>query len=648
MNTLSGLTRDSDTVAGIEAYKQHDWTKAYELLSPLLESDLEEPEAVEALGSAAWWIGDIETTIKARQRAYAEYVAQGRNIDASRVAIQVAEDHYLLLQSSTANGWLNKAHRVLDDVPVAAEHGHLMRLEAVLASNLEEAVELSARVHQVGVDLGDVDLEMVGLHDGGRFLVASGEVDSGMAMMEEAMISAVAGELSPKVTGRIFCNMIEACASMADYRRAIEWSDQTMRWCEGIGNAAGFPGVCRVRRAEFMRLRGAWSDAEEEAKRAIGDLANIPHYMGEGFNQLGMVRLNFGDIAGAEKAFRRAHSLGSNAMPGLALVKLAQDDPAEGLSLIQAGLASAEGLNARMQLLPAAVKIALASSDLEAAEKHASELESLVERYDSEVLRAFSLQSTARVAVAKNAPGDAAQLFQEAVNILLASGLPFEAARARLDLGTALTQTDSEGLGRLEIDAAKSEFERLGAQWDLDRLSEILLTQTVSERPRQMTTMMFTDIVGSTELVGVIGDESWADLISWHDRTIRTLIGEYEGTEVDHAGDGFFVSFASPEEALGCAAQIQRVLERHRKEEGFSPRVRIGVHAGRVLLANEGLVGHQVHVAARVASEGESDEVLVTLETINHKTGFVFENQRTITAKGVEDPLVVSSLVWKD
>jgi class 3 adenylate cyclase len=239
-------------------------------------------------------------------------------------------------------------------------------------------------------------------------------------------------------------------------------------------------------------------------------------------------------------------------------------------------------------------------------------------------------------------------LLREAVNILLASGLPFEAARARLDLGTALTQTGSEGLGRLEIDAAKSEFERLGAQWDLDRLSEILLTPTVSERPRQMTTMMFTDIVGSTELVGVIGDESWADLISWHDRTIRTLIGEYAGTEIDHAGDGFFVSFASPEEALGCAAQIQRVLERHRKEEGFSPRVRIGVHAGRVLLANEGLVGHQVHVAARVASEGESDEVLVTLETINHKTGFVFENERTITAKGVEDPLTVSSLVWKD
>ena len=646
MDSLSGLTRDSDTVAGIEAYKQHDWTKAYELLSPLLESDSEEPEAVEALGSAAWWLGDIETTINARQRAYAEYVAQGRNIDASRVAIQVAEDHYFLLQSSTANGWLNKAHRVLDDVPVAAEHGHLMRLEAVLASNLEEAVELSARVHQVGVDLGDVDLEMVGLHDSGRFLVASGEVDSGMAMMEEAMISAVAGELSLRVTGRIFCNMIEACASMADYRRAIEWSDQTMRWCEGIGNAGGYPGVCRVRRAEFMRLRGAWSDAEEEAKRAISE-STIRSYMGEGFDQLGMVRLNLGDIAGAEKAFRRAHSLGSNSMLGLALVKLAQDDPAEGLSLIQAGLASAEGLTVRMQLLPAAVKIALASSDLEAAEKHASELESLVERYDSEVLRAFSLQSTARVAVAKNAP-DAAPLFQEAVNILLASGLPFEAARARLDLGTALTQTGSEGLGRLEIDAAKSEFERLGAQWDLDRLSEILLTPTVSERPRQMTTMMFTDIVGSTELVGVIGDESWADLISWHDRTIRTLIGEYAGTEIDHAGDGFFVSFASPEEALGCAAQIQRVLERHRKEEGFSPRVRIGVHAGRVLLANEGLVGHQVHVAARVASEGESDEVLVTLETINDKTGFVFENQRTITSKGVEDPLAVSSLVWKD
>ena len=642
------MTGDSNTVAGLEAYERQDWVAAHSLLISCIESPEAPPEALEALGSAAWWVGDIDTTIRARQRAYADYAAEDRNVDASRAAIQVAEDHMLLLQSSTANGWLNKARRLLEDVPLVAEHGHLMRLEAVLAGHLKEGIELSAKVYQVGVELGDTDLQMLGLHDNGRFLVASGEVERGMAMMEEAMIGAVAGELSPKVTGRIFCNMIETCASMADYRKAIEWSDQTMRWCDGMGSAGGYPGVCRVRRAEFMRLRGAWSDAEDEATKAVGDLANTRPYMGEAFDELGMVRLNTGDLTGAEEAFRKAHSLGSSSMPGLALVRLAQGEASEGLSMIESRLASSEGLTARMKLLPSAVEIALGAADLNVAEEHASELESLVQRSDSEVWRAFSLVSRGKVAAAKAESEDAATSFQEAVGILIASGLPFEAARARVDLGRALIQTGSESAGRLEIDAAKAEFERLGATLDLDHLSAEVSGSTLPDRTEQVVTMMFTDIVQSTDLVRVIGDESWGDLIAWHDRTIRILIGEYSGAEVDHAGDGFFVSFASPEMALECAGEIQRVFERHRKQEGFSPHVRIGVHTGQVLTSDDGLVGHHVHIAARVGSAGEGDEVLATREVMDQIEGFTFENERTIEAQGVETPLVVGSMVWND
>ena len=646
---LSNLNPDPDVAAGIDAFVSHDWAKAHDLLSPVLESEQANPEVLEMLGSSAWWIGDIDTTINARQRAYASYMAADRPVDASRAAIQVAEDHMLLLRVSTANGWLNKAHRILDlEGSAVAEHGHLMRFEAVLADSLEEAVALSEKVHQVGIDIKNADLEMLGLHDGGRFLVASGEVDRGIAMMEEAMIGAVAGELGPKVTGRIFCNMIETCASMADYRRAIEWSDQTMRWCDGIGSAGGYPGVCRVRRSEFMRLRGAWPEAENEARKAVEDLTNLRPYMGEAFDELGMVRLNVGDIEGAEEAFLKAHSLGSSSMPGLALLKLAQGDATQGLSLIQTRLKSVNGLTDRLKLLPAAVEIALASSDLEVADQHSSELASLLEHFDSEVLRAFSLQSTGRVAMANNELSEATLLFREAVAILLAAGLPFEAAKARVDYGTALIRTGSESLGRLEIDAARTDFERLGARLDLDRLTEAVTDPTQSARAEQTATMMFTDIVGSTDLVRVIGDESWADLITWHDRTIRTLIDENSGKEVDRAGDGFFVSFAAGRNALACAGEIQKVFERHRKQEGFAPRLRIGLHSGQVLAADEGLVGHHVHVAARVASAGEGDEVLVTKELIDQSPELVFENERAIEAKGVDGPLVVASLVWKD
>jgi class 3 adenylate cyclase len=642
------LTRDSDTAAGLEAYERHDWKEAYQLLSPLLESEDETPELAEAIGSASWWVGDIDMTISARQRAYAEYSAAGRTLDAARAAIQVAEDHMLLLQSSTASGWMGKARSLLDDESLSSEHGHLLRLEAILANSLSEAIELSVKVHEIGVELGEKDLEMLGLHDGGRFLVASGEVDRGMAMMEEAMVGVVAGELTPKATGRIFCNMIETCASMADYGRAIEWSDQTMRWCEGLGNAGGYPGVCRVRRSEFMRLRGAWPDAEAEASRAVDDLAHILPYMGEAFNELGMVRLNLGDLDRAEEAFRKAHALGTSPMPGLALLKLAQGDAAEGFSMLQTRLEALEGLTTRSKLLPAAVEVALAASDLVAARQHSSELASIAERFDSDVLKAFSLESAGRIAAADGEPADAVSLFQEAVEILLASGLPYEAARARRDLGNALIEVGSEGSGRLEIDAALAEFERLGASLEVDRLLRVSVDPVPDGRREKLVTMMFTDIVGSTDLVGVIGDESWADLIAWHDRTVRIVIEEFSGNEIDHAGDGFFVSFDSPDKALGCAAQIQRTLRAHRKKAGFSPRVRIGIHLGSVVQTHEGLVGQQVHIAARVASAGEGDEVLVSLETMDRVSGFDFERRRAIPIKGISEPLMVGSLVWAD
>ena len=370
------MNRNADVTAGLEAYERHDWKGAYELLSPLLKSKEDSPELVEVLGAVSWWVGDIDTTIDARQRAYAGYSSNGQTIDAARIATKLAEDHLHRLQSSTANGWLRKAKRLLEDAPVVPEQGHLVRLEAVLASGrqggLQEAIDLSTRVHEIGIELADVDLQMLGLHDRGRFLVAVGEVDDGVAMMEEAMVSAVAGELTPMVTGRIFCNMIEVCSRMADFGRAIEWSDQAMRWCEGLGSAGGYPGVCRVRRSEFMRLRGAWPEAEAEAKQAVNDLSDLLPYMGGAFNEIGMVRLNMGDLDGAGEAFRKAHSLGLTPQPGLALLRLAEGSAAEALSMIQSGLESIEELHTRSMLLPAAVEIALAASDVSSAREHAS------------------------------------------------------------------------------------------------------------------------------------------------------------------------------------------------------------------------------------------------------------------------------------
>src|SRR3989442_4249054 len=145
-----------------------------------------------------------------------------------------------------------------------------------------------------------------------------------MALIDEAMAAAVSGELGPEVTGRIYCNMMGTCEKLADYQRGAEWSEAAGRWCE-LHAESGFPGICRVHRAEIMRLRGSWSDAESEALHAADELQGFYHIAaGEAFYEVGEIRLRMGDLTRAEEVFRQAHELGRDPLPGLALLRLAR------------------------------------------------------------------------------------------------------------------------------------------------------------------------------------------------------------------------------------------------------------------------------------------------------------------------------------
>jgi class 3 adenylate cyclase len=643
----------SDLDQGLDAMARNDWGQAYELLRPLLADAEARPEDLEALTDAAWWVGQIDDSISAGERAVSLYTAMGRGVDVARVAIHVAESYAQRLQSSIANGWMRRAARLLEGAEVTPELGQLCRLKAMLAAGskegLSEALELVKEVQAIGASTGDRDLEMLGLHDRGRFSVYLGDVDDGMRMMEDAMVSVVAGELGPKTTGRMLCNMIEISASMADYKSASEWSDQATRWCDSIGNAGGYPGACRVHRSEFMRLRGSWTAAEAEASRAADDLADIRPYQAQAFNELGMIHLNTGDFEGAEGDFRRAHSLGLAPMPGLAMLTLTRGDILSGWAMIESALAGTRDDLARAKLIPPAIEIALAAGMVDDAEVLEGELGEIAQRYQSELLGVFALQAKGRIAAKEGRFSDAVVPLREVVEKLVSWGVPYEAARARCDLGRVLMQLGSTSLGSLEINAAQAEFERLGARPELERISatfELVGDQVVDH---SVTTMMFTDIVDSTRLIGLIGDEAWADMISWHDRTVRALLATHGGSEIDHAGDGFFVSFESAEEALACAVEIQVVLRRHRKESGFAPRVRIGLHAGEVLRSSGGLVGHEVHRAARVSSAAGGDEILVSSGTADAAgPDFVFGGELEVEAKGMSEPIPVRTLIWRE
>ena len=229
-----------------------------------------------------------------------------------------------------------------------------------------------------------------------RLRILDGAVEEGLALLDEAGVAAVSGELDPLSTGLVYCELVCALQGLAQYDAAEEWTEAMERWC--TTNAVGsLHGRCRVHRAEILRLRGAYEEAEHEALAACDELRPyLRREMGWPLSELGRIRLRTGDIDGAEEALLAAHRLGWEPQPGLALVRLARGDAAAAAASIRDALdrpsrvPSKElppdtGLR-RAPLLDAQVEIEIAAGDLARARAAADELERVAARFQSKAL----------------------------------------------------------------------------------------------------------------------------------------------------------------------------------------------------------------------------------------------------------------------
>jgi class 3 adenylate cyclase len=163
---------------------------------------------------------------------------------------------------------------------------------------------------------------------------------------------------------------------------------------------------------------------------------------------------------------------------------------------------------------------------------------------------------------------------------------------------------------------------------------------------RVVKTFMFTDIVKSTNLVEVLGDEAWGALLRWHDQTLRSVFVAHKGEEVVGTGDGFFVGFEDPDSALACAVAIQRTLGEHREKHGFAPQVRIGVHASDATQVGKNFRGKGVHEAARIAALADGGEILASASTAAG-TRYPLSEPRSVTLKGISEPMEVVLIDWR-
>jgi class 3 adenylate cyclase len=647
---------------GRNAMDRHAWAEAIDVFGAADRDGSLAPGDLEQLGTAAWWAGKPDEATEALERAFTGYADAGQSGDAARVALALSYQAFRRQAGSIGGGWLARAEHMLESEPDSPSHARIavfQALGALMASNIAEGIVLADRAIELARKHHDPDSNFMAMSMKGMALIYTGDWQVGLVLIDEAAAAASSGQLDLRIASDIYCNTIAACRNVGDLKRAGQWADEGERWMrrQAVG---GYPGICRVHRAELKRLRGLWSEAEQEARQACEELERfgLMDAVGYANYEVGQVRLWIGDLDAAAEAFERAYECGHDAQPGMALLHLARgemDEAARSIGRALAATATPDGpanRAIRASLLPAQIDIALAAGDLQTAGPAVVELEAIATDFQRPVFEAGALTARGAFLLGEARPSEASPILGRSWRLWQETDLPYESARARLRYAEAVAADGDPAAARLDLRAVRGAFERLGARLDLARVDALLGEDAVSSAratKRMIKTFMFTDIVTSTDLIGLIGDSAWGELLRWHDRELRSAMANYRGEEVHHTGDGFFVAFERATDGLECAVDIQRRLARHRHDHGFAPTVRIGLHTAEASHERGDYQGRGVHVAARIGAAAASEEILVSSAALSAISSIRFglADPRQLTLKGVDEPVEVRSVNWR-
>ncbi len=461
---------------GREAYERYAWREACDALTAADAAQPLGPEDLERLATAVYMLGREDDYLALLERAHTAHLDAGAPLRAVRCGFWVGAHYAQRGDMARAGGWLARVKRVLDKHEAeAVEHGYLL-IPTVFEREARGELDLAARAAGEAVAIaerfGDADLLALAAHLQGHMLVLTGELEPGLALLDEAMVPGVAGELSPIVTGIVYCGVILACRYAHEVRRAREWTDVLSRWCERQPDLVAFTGRCLVHRAEILQLEGAWSGALEEAQRAQERCLQGRNEAAAGeasYRQGELYRLR-GEHAAAESAYRDASRRGHEPQPGLALLRLAQGERAAALKLTRRALAETAPPGERLALLPAAVEVALAAGELDEARAAVLELDRLLDADAPAPLTATLAHARGAFALAAADPEAALPDLRRAGRLWQALDAPYEVARARELAGLACRALGDEEGAALELDAARAAYAQLRAAPDLARL----------------------------------------------------------------------------------------------------------------------------------------------------------------------------------
>jgi DNA-binding NarL/FixJ family response regulator len=464
---------------GRAAYEGSAWTEAFEALQAADQAALLGPDDLELLATAAYMAGRSEDYVRSLERAYKTHLDEVAPLRAVRCAFWLGVYFAQRGELGGAGGWLGRAQKLL-----AAQRGEQLESGYLLlplvfrneaAGDLEAAAAVAADAAACGERFGDPDLVALAGHERGHLLIRLGRSREGLVLLDEAMIAARGGELSPIVSGIVYCGAILACRDACELRRAREWTAALSAWCERQADLVAFTGRCLVHRAEIMQLEGSWSAALAEASRAVERClrGENPAAAGEACYRRGEIHRLRGELRAAQDAYREASRRGREPQPGLALVRLVQGELDAAQAAIRRVREEGSGPAEAARVLPAYVEIMLAADELEAAAAACDELEALAKRHGGDALAAIASQARGAVELARGNARAALRPLRRAEELWRQLEAPYEIARVQELLGISCRELGDEDTATLELEAAQEAFDRLGAAIDLARVGTL-------------------------------------------------------------------------------------------------------------------------------------------------------------------------------
>ena len=349
-----------------EAYAARSWNDAFDAYSTADADGLLEPRDLELLSMTAFMLGRVREMLDIQERAYHAYLEKHEPLRAARAALWLANNLASRAKFPQASGWIEVSERILKTAPEdCVERGYLlmpMALRSVMAEDFDAVAEYSGQAADIGRRFGDHDLTALAAQTRARALLKLARTDEGLRLLDEVMISLTNADMSPMVTGLVYCSVLEGCYETHAFSRAAVWTQSLTDWCGEQPDLVAFNDQCLAHRAEILRIQGSWDDAVSEAERsreagARYGIAAQAHY------QLGEIQRMRGEFDAAEETYQQVALDGGEPLPGAALLKLAQGDADGSYASLSEALATATDRFDRIQLLPAFIEVSLAAGD---------------------------------------------------------------------------------------------------------------------------------------------------------------------------------------------------------------------------------------------------------------------------------------------